>query len=90
MRNIYKEWYELICYEYQEKENLLELGSGASFLKDYIPNLITSDIFKINGIDLIADSQHIPLVNNSINGIIMIDVLHHQCPDGSPKPFETV
>ena len=61
---------------------VLELGSGAGFLKDYIPNILTSEIIKIPDVDLILDGTNLPFSANTLKGIVMIDVLHH-IPDAA-------
>jgi hypothetical protein len=55
----------------------LELGSGAGFLKDFIPKLITSELFPTPGVARVIDAQAIPMADASLDGIVMTDVLHH-------------
>jgi SAM-dependent methyltransferase len=56
---------------------VLEIGSGAGFLKEYISGLLTSEILHIPGVDIICDGQKLPFKSNSLRGIVMLDVLHH-------------
>ncbi len=56
---------------------VLELGSGGGFLADYIPRLITSEVFYIQGVNIILDGRHLPIQNHSLDAIVMVDVLHH-------------
>lgn len=56
---------------------VVELGSGAGFLKDYIPDLITSEILKVPIVDLIFDGQALPFKTASLQAIVMMDVFHH-------------
>jgi SAM-dependent methyltransferase len=56
---------------------ILELGSGAGFLKENIPGLLTSEIITIPNVDLILDGTKLPFSTNTLGGIVMIDVLHH-------------
>jgi SAM-dependent methyltransferase len=75
---IYDEWYRLIAADVPDRdEPTLELGSGAGFLKDYIPRLITSEIFPIPGVDIVLDGQRLPFADASLRAIVMTDVLHH-------------
>ena len=46
-------------------------------MKDYILNLITSDLFSIPGVDMVIDAQGIDISDASLDGIAMTDVLHH-------------
>jgi SAM-dependent methyltransferase len=56
---------------------VLELGSGAGFLQEVIPDLITSDISFYSYVQMVMDGQQLPFLNNSLRGIVMSDVLHH-------------
>jgi SAM-dependent methyltransferase len=75
---IYDEWYRLIAADVPQLPlYALELGSGAGFLHDYIPKLITSEIFPVPGVDLVLDGQLLPFADASLRAIVMTDVLHH-------------
>jgi len=78
LRQIYTGWYESVKMLLPCGEGpVLELGSGSGFLKDFIYDLITSDISRIKGIDVVLDGKDLPFKENSLKGIVMIDVLHH-------------
>lgn len=79
LKCIYTEWYKILIKSLPEQTGapILELGSGGGFLKDLIDNLITSDILSVPDIDITIDGQHLPFENTSLNGILMLDVLHH-------------
>ena len=77
LRLIYLEWYELIKAKLPEGDQVLELGSGAGFLQEILPNIITSEIFETPGISLIADACQLPFSDSALDAIVMTDVLHH-------------
>lgn len=79
LRKFYHECYLSIAKSLPDSVSgpILELGSGSGFLKEYIPNLITSEIIRIPEVDIILDGTRLPFANNSLEGIVMIDVLHH-------------
>ena len=79
LKKFYHECYLSIAQSLPNHINgpVVELGSGAGFLKEYIPNLLTSEIIKIPDIDLIFDGTHLPFSTDALKGIVMIDVLHH-------------
>lgn len=56
---------------------VLEIGSGAGFLKECISGSLTSEILHIPGVDVICDGQNLPFQSASLRGIVMLDVLHH-------------
>ena len=63
------------------KMKILEIGSGASPLKEFYPNVITSDVLKLPGIDLTFDAHEINrqqyLEDNSLDIIVLTNVIHH-------------
>jgi len=77
LKNLYEEWYRNIAACFPPDAQILELGSGAGFLKDFIPQLITSDLFPAPDLAQIMDAQAIPMGDASLDGIVMTDVLHH-------------
>jgi SAM-dependent methyltransferase len=74
---LYEEWYRNISTHFQANSRILELGSGAGFLKEFIPGLITSEVFHSPSVALVIDAQAIALKSASLDGIVMTDVFHH-------------
>ena len=79
LRKIYLRWYALIIKSLNRniKGPLLELGSCGGFFKEFIPELITSDILRIPDMGVVLDGQHLPFSRESLRGIVMINVFHH-------------
>ena len=75
--SLYSEWYEQIIKVLLKKKDVLELGSGAGFLKELLPEVITSEVFEMPEVELIADACDLPLPDNSLDAIVMTDVFHH-------------
>ncbi len=55
----------------------LEIGSGAGFLKDVVPNVVTTDILSYKTVDMVMDASEMPFDDNSIKSIFMLNTLHH-------------
>ena len=82
LEKTYREWYGLISAETLNSTNcVLELGSGAGFLDEFIPNLIQTEVFYLADMDAILDAGRLPMKSTSRSAIVMSDVFHHL-----PKP----
>jgi SAM-dependent methyltransferase len=56
---------------------LVELGSGASFLKKFAPQITTSDVLPYAGVDRVFSALEMPFNNSSVCAFVMVDVFHH-------------
>ena len=56
---------------------IIELGSGGGFIKQVIPDAVTSDVLDVAGLDLRFSALDMPFENESVDAFCMIDVLHH-------------
>lgn len=75
---IYQEWYAALLAELPVGAGeVLELGSGAGFFSEFLPTVITSEVFVCPGVRLVADGQRLPLADQCLRGIVMCDVMHH-------------
>jgi SAM-dependent methyltransferase len=78
LRRIYQEWYAAIARALPiGDEPVLEIGSGGGFLGDFIPGLITSEIFSSPGVQVVLDAARLPFADGTLRAIVMTDVLHH-------------
>jgi SAM-dependent methyltransferase len=78
LRDIYTDWYASVARALPDGPgHVLELGSGAGFLREFIPGLITSDTFRCPGISLVLDGSQMPFRTGTLRGIAMTNVLHH-------------
>ena len=77
LNKIYCEWYKMLIKNIPDNSHYLEIGSGAGFLKEIKPNIITSELFPLEGVDKVIDAQNMSFNNKELDGIIMIDVFHH-------------
>lgn len=62
----------------------LELGSGGGFLKQVMPDVITSDVKPWPGVDQVESAYQLSFKDNQLKAIYMTGVLHHL---GNPRAF---
>ena len=76
LREIYHNFYERI-QSFLKDGITLEIGGGTGNLKEYAPNVISSDIIESPWLDCVFDAQAMPYKDDSVANIVAIDVLHH-------------
>ncbi len=76
---LYTDWYNFLLKKVDDlpEGKILEIGSGGGFLKELLPEVITSDVMDLPNVDMIFSAEKIPLEDNSLSCIFMVDVLHH-------------
>lgn len=57
--------------------DIVELGSGGGFVKQVLPEVLTSDVIAYEGIDQIVDATAMPFADASLRTILMLNVFHH-------------
>lgn len=79
LKKLYTEWYNSFVQSVSvlPAGHVVEIGSGGGFLKQIYPGVITSDILKLPGCDLVFSAEKMPFEENSVSAVFMIDVLHH-------------
>lgn len=89
LKKLYIDFYQEFTNASLSKGRIIELGSGAGFLKELIPYVITSDVVAGPDIDKVFYAEKMPFENNSIAAFLMIDVLHHiKDPEKALKEME--
>jgi SAM-dependent methyltransferase len=78
LRRVYADWYEALAASLPAGDGaVLELGSGAGFLADFVPGLVRSELFWTPGIDAVLDGLALPFATGALRGILITNVLHH-------------
>jgi SAM-dependent methyltransferase len=79
LNRVYKDWYRELLAEIPKniEGDILELGSGGGFLKNILPEVITTDFIFVPTLDTILDAHHLPFSENTFKAILMTNVLHH-------------
>ena len=55
----------------------VELGSGASLMKDFFPAVVTTDVRPARHLDLVLDALSLPFRDRSVRAFYAIDCFHH-------------
>ncbi len=77
LNHIYREWYGIIKKKIPKKGTVVELGSGAGFIKEFIPRTITTDVIKGPNIDRVINAERLPFRNDTISAFVMVNTFHH-------------
>lgn len=78
LREIYVEWAKEIARRLPQRAGpIVELGAGGGLVGKLLPEVVTSDVFIVRGVDLVADGRRMPFRDSSLRAIIMTNVLHH-------------
>lgn len=73
---IYRDFYNRIKSQILLRP-IVEIGSGAGFIKNVIQDAITTDVIKGQDIDKIVFAEKLPFKSNSVGSIVMLNVFHH-------------
>ena len=77
LRDVYEEWYAALASQIGSAAPVLEIGSGAGYLADYVPKLITSDVRATPATQVVLDAHHLPFRTGSVGALTMTNVVHH-------------
>ncbi len=81
LRRFYNDMYDTFAAEADAVKDLpgrmVELGSGAGFLKERIPEVMTSDVSPFPFVDRVIFADKLPFANEGLKALFALNVLHH-------------
>lgn len=78
LRRLYLEWYREHAAVLPEGEGrVAELGSGPGFFAEVVPEVVTSDVQAVPGVDLAVNALQLPFADGSLRAVVMTNLLHH-------------
>lgn len=78
LREIYRDWYQQLLSVLPDGCGpVLELGSGAGFLSELYPTILSSDILPLPHVRVVCDGHSLPFANSTLRAIVMTNVFHH-------------
>src|SRR6202034_1257229 len=79
IRRCYELWYKLLLQDADSAPNrgqIIELGSGGSFLSELRPGILRSDVCT-GDVDIVFDGRALPFRDNSVRALLLTHVFHH-------------
>ena len=76
LRAIYADYYRRIVAQCRPGRTL-EIGGGSGNLKEFMRDVVSTDIVPSPWLDAAADAQALPFAPSSFANIVVVDVLHH-------------
>jgi SAM-dependent methyltransferase len=76
LRNIYTDFYRRISAQCKPGR-CLEIGGGSGNLKEFMSDVVSTDIVPAPWLDAAADAQALPFAPETFANIVAVDVLHH-------------
>ncbi len=79
LKNLYLEWYKIFIDECRKLPpgKIVEIGSGGGFIKESMPDVLTSDILMLPINDLSFSALNMPFDDFSISGLLALNTFHH-------------
>lgn len=76
LRAVYADIYRRIG-AHRRPGRTLEIGGGSGNLKEFVPDVVSTDILPVPWLDAVCDAQRLPFSDASFANIVLVDVLHH-------------
>lgn len=79
LRRLYEDFYRTFSETAVRGEPgiTIELGSGGGFLKQVLPNTITTDVLAVREIDLRCSALALPFRDGAVKAFFLLNVFHH-------------
>lgn len=86
LRSLYREHYRELARSLVgiPEGPVIEIGSGGGFIKEVLPDVITTDLNSEPHLDRVMSADHLDFPDESVAAILMLNVFHH-LPD--PRDF---
>lgn len=76
IRELYGHYHELLL-QHCCTGDVVEIGAGCGNLKASHPHVRSIDIVNSEWVDIVANAEQLPFSANSVDNLVMLDVLHH-------------
>jgi SAM-dependent methyltransferase len=78
VRDLYRSWFRRVERRLSRVEGpTVELGSGIGTFKEFMPDVVATDVVPTEWADDVVDAARLPYDDGSLANLVLIDVLHH-------------
>jgi SAM-dependent methyltransferase len=80
LKAIYREFYGYYsdCLQHCPKAGaVVEIGAGAGFANEMVPELIATDVIRYPTVDVVLDATQLPFPSGSVRCFLMLNAFHH-------------
>jgi len=77
LREVYRRALTAIERELAPGPRTVEIGGGSGMAREFLPQLLVTDIVATPHVDVVADATRLPFAASSVDNLIGIDCLHH-------------
>jgi SAM-dependent methyltransferase len=80
LKRLYVEFYQEFKKRFPQDRPVrcvVEIGSGAGFIKEVLPGVITSDLFPAPWVDQAFSAEKMPFEDGSVDAFLLLNVFHH-------------
>lgn len=76
IRALYGHYHQMLIQQCG-RGSIAEIGAGCASLKSSYPDILSIDIVASPWVDLVGDAERLPLADDSVGNLVLLDVLHH-------------
>lgn len=76
-REVYRRGFLAIARELAAGRCTVEIGGGAGMAREFLPNIVVSDLVCTRHVNVVADALDLPFRAASVDNLIGVDCLHH-------------
>ena len=79
LRTLYRAWYQRLRADLPARElgPWIEIGSGPGFAREFIPELLLTDVVQAPWHDRRMSAETLPFGDGEVGALVLFDVLHH-------------